>query len=324
MKVKQPNVPIKIELIPFFKKDSIVFDKSKHILRLSNNYYRCDLNCRGKCNEKEGQFKKENFEKTFSRFANKFKINIVGGEDIVRRLLKDTLIRMINEEDDYSNEDIMQTTVDVIKQEFKKKGKIKKSDLKDFEKALVRSNSIDSSVMLMAYISGVIRSLSLKDNSIGIGRDLALITKKVYISNRGEIMSIEFERWGWYILNYIDRISLNYLNNLKQQEVNILNQKDETSDLDITEAVDYFKEGDFENALNNNSTSYFYSIFSILQKMMKTVLGGDTEKIKLQTINLMQEFATNPALQLAFKLTPIIASKVKRIGKKGQRGNMDK
>ena len=45
--------------------------------------------------------------------------------------------------------------------------------------------------------------------------------------------------------------------------------------------------------------------------MMKTMLGNDTEKIKLQTINLMQEFATNPALQLAFKLSPLMATKVK-------------
>lgn len=316
MKIKQPNTPIKIELIPFFKKDSILFDASKHILRLSNNYYRCDLDCRGKCKEKEGQFKKENFEKTFSRFANKFKIDMPGGEAIVKRLLKDTFIRIINEEDDYSNEDIMQTTIDVIKQDFKLKRKIKKSDLKDFENALVRSNTIDSSVMLMAYISGVIRSLSLKDNSIGIGRDLALITKKVYISNRGEILSIEFEKWGWYILNYIDKKFPNYLNNLKAQGIVVLNKKDETSNMDITEAVDYFKDGDFKDALNNNSTSYFYSIFSILKKMMKTMLSNDTEKIKLQTMNLMQEFATNPALQVAFKISPLIATKVKKTGKK--------
>lgn len=315
MREKQQTTKLpKPEPLPFFKKDSLVFLNSSHLLRLSNGYYRCDLDCKGKCEMKERQFKKELMEKRFTRFAGKFKITSDGAGSMVKKLFKKALIKIIDqEENDFGCEDIMETSIETARQDFKKKRKIKKSDLKDFEEALVKSNTLDRPAILLAYISGIIRSFSL--NQAGIGRDLALVTKKIFISNSGEIESIEFERWGWYILNFIDKNFPNYFYNLKQQGVKILNKEDEILNLDVDEAIEYF-DNNFEEALHNHSVTFFYSILSMLRKMVSAMTDGDPQKTNLAILKMYSEFATNPAIQLAFKLTPLVGLKLSKNRKK--------
>jgi hypothetical protein len=95
-------------------------------------------------------------------------------------------------------EELADATLDVIKNDVVKKGKIKKSDEKDFYDNYVKLLKAEHPIMLFGMTLGIMRLILNKLPEAEAGRSLALLVKRIYVTNSGGIHSIELERWAWY------------------------------------------------------------------------------------------------------------------------------
>jgi hypothetical protein len=304
---------IKIKILDFFKEGCVIFQNSKHTLCLSNGYYRCQLDCNHKCKEKnEGQFKKESFEKSFSRLANKFKLEKNEMEMIRKKMMRkyfmDVLIGV--EEENEGKEEIVKANIAVMIEDFKK-GKSIKKDANDTLDQLVKINKDEYPLILFSYINGIIATFSKPEEERWLGKALSSIAKHIYISDKGIIEKIELERWGWYILNLIDENISNYLWNLKDKGVIITNDlNDELVGKGIIEAIEYFKVKDFEEALNNYSANVLYKYFSIIKSLMNGIYKGDSVLLQKAMLEMMIKMTNDPIFQIAQEALPMGAKRV--------------
>ena len=49
---------------------------------------------------------------------------------------------------------------------------------------------------------------------------------------------------------------------------------------------------------------------NVLRKMVSAMIDSDPQKTNLAVLKMYSEFATNPAIQLAFKLSPLVNLKI--------------
>ena len=307
---------IKIKPQDFFKEGCVVFQNSKHPLCLSNGYYRCQPDCNHKCEEKnEGQFKKESFERNFSRFAKKFKIEKMEMEVLrkkfFRKYFMDVLLGV--EEANEGKNEIVDANLAVMKEDLEK-GKSIKRDAGDSFEQLIKINQDEYPLILFSYVIGIMATLSKPEEERWLGKALALITKHIYISDSGAIEEIEFEKWGWYVLNLINRNNPNYLWNIKNAGVIIKNDTtDELIGKELMEAIKYFEERDYTEALHNHLSDTLYQYFAVVKKMMKGFYEGDSVALQKAMLEAVNEMVNNPIFQLMQEALPIGA---KRIGLK--------
>ena len=71
-------------------------------------------------------------------------------------------------------------------------------------------------MVLFGYLIGLVVAMSSNTEPAERARNLALVCKKVYLSNDKKIVSVEFEKWGWYILNFIKRYKSDYMTNFNK------------------------------------------------------------------------------------------------------------
>ena len=149
----------------------------------------------------------------------------------------------LNEKMDYAD-DVMNATFETMKEgamgikteeqrlkfEDTKKypgGKISPSDLRDYQNAYMRSLEHKRTYWILAYILGIIKSLSAPNNETQKGQCLAIISKKIGISDSGDIIRIELEPWGRYILHYIGRIVPEYINRISKYHTDVSDHQDD-------------------------------------------------------------------------------------------------
>lgn len=334
MKKKTTIKEIKIEPQPFFKKGSLAYEKSGHELELSGRHYRCRKHCKSESGEK--QIKKENLEKNFSYFSQKFRVEQKVIAEMGNKLLNQYLVSMLtNFEGTEGKQEILDNTIRAMNEDakniksvkaekeyfktgkYKKGGKIKKEDIKTFEDTFVAKQKQLLPDQLFMVLLSYLKTLSDPRYAKHLGMSFGIISKKVYISNDGKILKIELERWGWYILNYINRSVPNYLNNLKKQGVIIVNGYDEINEMDIEEAVRYFDDLNFSEALNWLDVDSLYSLFGAMRGVIKSLQGGP-EETQEATLELFDFMNTNPFAQLATQLLPAVSKglKIKKSAKK--------
>lgn len=305
---------ILIKTQDYFKSGTVVFLNSGHPLCLSNNHYRCQLDCNHKCEEKkEGQFKKEYFERNFSRFAKNFQIQKYEVEILrkkfMRKYFMDVLLGV--EETNQGKEEIVEANISNMKENLEK-GKSVKRIANETLDELVEINRDEYPLILFSYLIGLMATLSKPEEEKWLGQALALITKRVEISDGGTIEQIEFERWGWYVLNLINKNSINYLWKIKNEKgVKILNDtKDELIEKGILEAIDYFKESDFEDALHNHMPDTQYQYYAVVKNLMKGMYEGDTEALQKALTETVERMANDPIFQAMGEVLPIKAKRV--------------
>ena len=327
MKKKIINNQIQLEPLPFFKKGSLVYAKSGHELEMSDRYYRCSKHCKTTSGEK--QIKKENLEKNFTYFAQKFCIDPEKGVSIGNELLKKHLVELlVGTGFGDGKQEILDHTINVMDQSIKKidsvkaeddyikmgkfkgGGKIKKEDAKDFENIFVAKHEEMRPIHLFAVLLSYMKTFSDERYAKHLGRGIALVTKKIYLSNTGKVEKIELERWGWYVMNYINRHIPDYLTNLKKSGVIITNGYDEILNMNIVEAIEYFKGSNFMEAMNWFDTGNLHTLFDIPQKVMKSMEGGpeDLNKMMLQ---FMEFINNNPIAQFSTYLLPAVGKQLK-------------
>lgn len=321
MEEKVINNQIVIEQLPFFKKGTLIFADSGHELELSDKHYRCKEHCRSFFGER--QIKKDNLEKNFNYYVQKFRLETKTGEKVADELLRKYLIDLLTEPDIEGKQEVLDTTIRAMDEdlkniksvraedeyyetgEFKSGGKIAKEDIKTFEDTFVAKQTEILPQHLFAVLLSYLKTLSDPAYAKYLGQGLALISKKIYISNEGKILKIEFERWGWYIMNYIDKQFPNYLNDLKAKEITIVNGHDEITELGIREAINEFRGSNFLEAMNWLDVSSLSKLFEILRGVIKA-MKGKPEDIQLATLQVLDFMNTNPLAQFASQMLPAL------------------
>lgn len=329
MKQKKTIKEIRIEPLPFFKNGSLVYARSEHELELSDKHYRCRKHCKTSSGEK--QIKKEDLQKKFTYFAQKFRLEqkeaVRVGDDLINKYLVSLLLDF---DVTLGKQEILDATVRVMDEDlkniktvqaedkyyktgkFRGGGKIKKGDIKDFEGAFVGKQRDVLPQQLFAVLLSYLKTLSDPRFAKHLGQGLALISMKIHLSNDGKILKIEFERWGWYILNYIDKHIPNYLNNLKKKGLTITNGYDEITDMEIGRAVRYFEGSNFLDAMNWFDVDSLYKLFEACRGVTKS-MKGSPEDIQKATLDMMDFMNTNPLAQFASGLLPAVGKvKIKK------------
>ena len=301
---------------PFFKAGSLRFASSGHDLVLSGRNYRCSLSCRGSCKEKEPQPNKEKIERNFSRYALKFRFE--GGkkfEEFTLGLIRNVLHGMIDSKDwgeDIQLGEEIDERLDMMKDELKSTGNILEEDINKIENNYAKLSAVNPQLLLIAVMIGVLKSFSEIENEMDMGRELAILCKRIYITDTGKIKEILLERWGWYILNYIDKNISSYIAGLEKKGIKITNKKDdEILSLDLKDAVKYFDKNNFDDALHSYGTNFFYNLFSMSKIFIDPIVQGKTNFEQRESLAKGFQQLTSPLFSSLAQLMQISGAKVR-------------
>jgi|GEM_PF-2086102 len=293
---------------PFFKPKSLTFKNSGHTLTLSKESYRCVRDCKGKCDQKEPQINKRRLERNFSNLAQEFEIKdnsfgkIYGG--VFAEYLPIILIEALKNAE--QQDEVIDTTLEVMQKEIELKNIIKKSDKKDLREALAKQNSATFLLVLFGYLLGFAGTFSYKENEKEWGKTLALITKNIYLSEQGKIESILLEKWGWYIVNFVNKYYPDYISKIKQKGVSILNEKEDYCNYGLMDAVHYFENQDFQISMSDYKNNQYYNLLEKFQGHLETLASSNIQEVQKSNIMLYNEMAKNPQMIMAENLSIIV------------------
>jgi hypothetical protein len=159
----------------------------------------------------------------------------------------------------------------------------------------------------------VFKSISESENETYLARDISNISKKIYLSDTGKIQSILFERWGWYVLNYINRNFPEYFGILEKNGVKILNKKDDPIlSLELKEAVSHFSEDNFEKALHSQSVEVFYNLFSMMKKIIDPIMRRESNEKQKEAVIKGIEYMSTPQFQAMMRTLQVGGARIKR------------
>jgi hypothetical protein len=294
----------------YFRDGSLVFEKSGHVLTRSDRHYRCILNCNQKCKRiEEWQIKTESLNRKFARISLKFAIPPDEAKRISKKLLSVFLHKAVDEGmKDNPQDEVIETTLIASAQDIVKEGKMKKGDMTTMNEMFLKKQKNSSPYLLFG---GLVEALSdFSREKKNQGQFLALITKKIYLSDKGKITKLEMENLGWYILNYIDKNIPNYLYNLKKSGVEIVNKDQEIISKDIFEASEYFKNQPTEILLSSFHSSTLMDIVKLFKESLGLLSFTDDEQARSVQIWAVYNAMTNlPAFQLMLPVTGILKAK---------------
>ncbi len=298
----------------FFRDGTLVFEVSGHKLLISDKHYRCALNWKGKCSANgEKQIKKETLDRAFSRYAQKFAIEESVGKRFLNRLMRDNLCDILfgTEEESELEQSVIDTTRAAMIQDVAEKKKVKPSDIKAIEDAFVKQEQAEYPLMLLGVALNLISAFINPHKEAFIGQNLAYVSKKIYLSNDGKIQKIELEKWGWYVLNLIDKQSPSYLRNLREKKIIITNKPDELTGLTFPEAAMNFGIGNSGKAMGQDATM-IYGLFKVMRDSLGNTLEGDPEKMMQGNALMYNYFVNDPSFALLVKMVGAAGLEIKK------------
>jgi hypothetical protein len=305
----QKPLPVpKFKKPPYFRAGTLVFFESGHALGISGRHYRCLRSTHKKCSANgERQIKTETLERAFGRYAKKFAMEKAKGQRIAEEILKKNLWEILTaiESESESKEELMTATTLVMVQEAKANKKISQSDIKDFESTYVRSNEADYPLMLCGFILNFIKAASNSEKEAVLGRNLAILTKRVRLSREGKILELELEPWGWYTMNFIGRYSPNYLKNLKTNGVRLANTPNEFLKLPLHEAALRYGVGYTKEAMGQDM-NVIYGLFKFVKDMFSISLNLDSEQMAEAMPLMFNRIQNDPALRIAVQSMSVL------------------
>ena len=220
---------ISLKKPPYFRKGCLVFLDSNHTLHLSGKYYRCTKDSHGACDIHKTRVLQKTLETAFSRYAEKYTLRHEYGVRYFKKLLKDNLFDLVDENElDMDKIDEQQLlTIEAAEEDLKRNNRVSNIDLHDLRELEQQKRKYETPIFLFAYAFGMLKVLTNPNNKSDIGRSLAQITRHIYITDKGKIASIEFQPWGWYILNGImEGMEPGFSSRLRKNTVEILNPDD--------------------------------------------------------------------------------------------------
>jgi hypothetical protein len=204
------------------------------------------------------------------------------------------------EEESEPQEEIMSATTKVMLQEAVVNKKLQSSDIKEFEKAFIRSSEADYPLLLCGFILNFIKVASHPENEARLGRNLAILTKRVVLSKEGKILEIELEPWGWYAMNFINRYVPAYLEGLKKNGVKILNTKNEYLSMPIHEAALKYGIGYTKEAMGQDMNE-IHGLFALVKDMFTITLKLEPDQMSLAIPYMFDRMQNDPAIRIAIQ-----------------------
>lgn len=299
---------------PYFKAGTLVFKDSGHELGISDRHYRCLKSTHKKCSANgEKQISTETLERAFGRYAKKFQLEKKAVNEISNDLLRNSLWEVIMSADEYSEpqEEIMSATTEVMLQEALENKKTQKSDIKDFERAFLKSQEADYPLMLCGFVLNFIKMAAQPEKEAALGRNLAILTRRVFLSKTGSILEIELEPWGWYTVNYINRYVLGYLDNLKKSGVRLTNTPNDFLNMPIHEAAQKYGYPYTEEVMGQDMRTT-YGLFKFVRDMMAITFKLDGEQMSVALPYMFDRIQNDPALRIAMQTMGLMGIKPKK------------
>lgn len=293
---------------PFFKKNSLVFVDSGHSLRKSDRHYRCDLDCKGLCGLKEPQIKTQELEDAFKYLAKTFQVENTYVNKLRRKLVKNFVCEVIFADMDEKDQhqEILDETLKAAISEVNEGSQLQKEDIEEIQNRMVEMQKLDYPILLFGFLIGFIVSASEGETATTTARNLALLAKQIKISTGKKVVAIEFEEWGWFILNYIDQHSPGYLDHIKQA-VKIENSA--VPNIDLGEALKKYGKDNFNDALNDFNAEVMYTVFKMVKDSISALSDGDSSYMRLTTLEMMKTFSQLPEAELGIKLKSFIKTR---------------
>jgi hypothetical protein len=298
----------KLQKQPFFKPGSLVFYGSGHSLIKDGKNYRCGRDSNQLCEFEDRRVKAESIERKFSRLGKSLHTKNLDPDVLIEKLMRENLCDLIFGAEDRINgkNQVADATLSVMQQEVIVGKKVKKKDEKDFTDNYINSLRDDHSVMLFGYAIGMIKVFTCDISEAEAGRSLAHFSKKIYVTDKNEIHSIELERWAWYVLNAVmERSSPGFL--ASKSKLKFTNKPDELHNLNIARASLKFGSEDFPEAIGENFLMPIV-MMSKMKESMSFSLKGDINKMSQNLPELLNQFQNNPVLRILLGATPLITN----------------
>lgn len=303
-RTKPARLP-RIKKPQYFKAGLLTFEDLGHPLIRDGKYYRCTLNCHGKCDVHTKQIPTETLERAFARKIKSFAIEPEKAETILTKILRENIGEVIMGVDEEINqkEELFDLALTTMKQDEEATGNIEAEDIKDAVEALTKIHKANYPTMLLGFIPGTLRALAHPEYEAELGRAFAFMSKNISLSNKGKIISIELERWAWYILNLIDRYIPNYLTNIRMQGVELENEPDrELAKLSIARAALLFNMNKAQEAMSTNMRLMSQSV-KMLQDGIQSVIGTtDPKETNKVALLFLEEMKNNPEFAIVMQM----------------------
>lgn len=330
-KTKNPVSTLQFKKPPFFKSGLLIFEKSGHSLTLDGNYYRCSLNCKGRCESStETRLGRAAFEKKFCRFAQRFQFNSTKVVDFLPNEFKKLLCKVIMKLN-FSGfgEDVMDATArnmeyDAmgIKTERQRKkfeitnaapgdGIINPKDIRTFRDGFISSERDQGLGTVFGYFFGVLMALTNPNNEREKGFTIAYIAKHIYISDDGKIQKIEFEPWGWHIMCYLERSLPGYL---KGTKIEILN-KTTITERGLFDSVEHFAIDEIDGGPLAKQAANLRNYFNILEGLLKSLSPSSPLTDQIKIIDTLKAVQALPQLRISTSLASTFLKPTKFRGK---------
>lgn len=294
---------------PFFKPGSARFYGSKHILIKDGKYYRCGKASNQFCKTHDRRILAESVERNFSRLAKKMHRDKLDLNNTCKKVMKENLVDLIFEVEEKTEEkDVLaNATLSAMKEDVAEGRKSKRSDQKDYLENYMNTMRVEHPVMLFGITIGMIRMIASDLPEAEMGRSLALLSKNIYITDRGQIESIELERWAWYSLHAIakhEQIDLNEM----AHDLKISNGPDPICELGITDAAQRFDTEDMPEAMNENFLVPV-TIMKFMKDCLENIFSEGTEEMNEKNIELFHKFQNDPLLKVVFGMVSMFPNK---------------
>jgi hypothetical protein len=295
---------------PFFKPGSLVFLGSGHNLIKDGKYYRCGRDTNQICQFEDRRVGAEALEKKFSRLAKTLHGQYLDPDELIEKLMRENLCDLIfgSEKKSKGSTELVEATAQAVAQEVASGGKVKKKDEKDFLKSKVDELKADHSILLFGYAISMMRFFAVKDISdTEAGRTFAHYAKKIYVTDKGTIHSVELERWAWYCFNVV--IEKNWPGILtKNKNLKITNGPDKLQEKNLVEAALEFGTDDFPEAMGEQFVGPMI-MMKLMKDSMNVSLKGDMTKMNESTSELINQFTHNPLVGILFGITTLTGLK---------------
>jgi hypothetical protein len=217
----------------------------------------------------------------FDNLITKFELP----EGVAGKVFDELLMVMVKQwrrssQRDVHLEEILVSTGNIIIDQIKKRKEISKTDFLEFKRTFYTLLKNQYEEMLFNYLLDPLFTLNpwpkeqdemaaflRKSMGINVQRiriNFSWHVRKLYLSDDGQIDSMEFENWSWYVMQYTKRHIPEFMADFKNGF--IMNTR-QFSTLDFFDVADEFSQNDFRNALSYSAFATNYAKEKILRKI---------------------------------------------------------
>lgn len=210
-------------------------------------------------------------------------------ESIGKKLYYELQRKNIDLKEIYDNkldeqQDNMQTVINAVKKDIENGEKIKKSDIYCFNDYYKSTLKIDF-IFFIALMCGVtVNAFGRPDlTNADIARQFMTFTKKIFVTNTGDIISIELEGIGDYIFSLLQSKIPSFLNNFK---IPLIGRK-KFQTLDLVGAIKNFEADGFRNVHSFHMFANQYEEDKQIKSLFKFMKGAKPKEI-IETLIMLK------------------------------------